>query len=336
MIVCPFADDSWGFSPERILVTPSLGQYGRNRYLRQVFRLSLRCLRNAITPGLKNVKPGDVLWVQNDRKHAAALTGFAEEKGAALVLHMHNSIPAYTSRKVIRELANVRIVCCSNFLKVETQHNFPELKVHRVLLNGADTLLFSPRENAPDSASEGPRAILFVGRLVKEKGVHVLIEAMRLLEQRGVEAQCRVVGSARFGGSRPDKYVRNLQRNTPANVDFLGYKSGPELAQLFRHSCIYAAPAVWDDPFPLAILEALASGLPIVASRRGGMPEAFKDGGGILVDSGSASELADAFQEILSGETLRQRLAQEARASFLKNFTWSKVCQGYRELIDSL
>jgi len=336
VIVCPSADDSWGFVPGRILVTPSLESYGKNRYLRQALRLSLSYLRNAIIPGLKDVKAGDVLWVQNDRKHAAALTGFAKEKGATLVLHMHNSIPTYTSRKVIRELAKARIVCCSNFLKVETERNFSELKVYRVLLNGADAKLFSPRDADSESANDRPKIVLFAGRLVKEKGVHVLIDAMRLLEQRGVAARCRVVGSTGFGGSKPDQYVNALQRNAPANVEFLGYKSGTVLAQLFRDSYIYAAPSVWNDPFPLAILEALASGLPVVASRRGGMPEAFKDGGGVLVNSGSASELADAFQSILNDQSLRQRLADEARASFLKNFTWSTVFQGYREIINSL
>jgi len=335
-IICPSADESWGFSPERVLVTRSLERYGKNRILRQIFRLSLSYLRNALLPGLKNVKAGDVLWVHNDRKHAAALTGFAKENGASLVLHMHNSIPTYTSRKVICELAKVKIVCCSNFLRVETERNFPELKVCRVLLNGADAKLFSPRENAPGAANEAPRQILFAGRLVKEKGVHVLLDAMRELERRGVAARCWVVGSTGFGGSTPDQYVKKLQRNAPASVEFLGYKSGPELAQIFRDSSIYAAPSVWNDPFPLAILEALASGLPVVASRRGGIPEAFIDGGGILVNPDSASALADAFERILSDTTLRKRLAMEARASFLKNFTWTIVGQGYREVINSL
>jgi spore coat protein SA len=335
-IVCPSADESWGFAPERVLVTPSLERYGKNRWIRQGFRLSLSYLRNAIIPGLRDVKAGDVIWVHNDRKHAAALTAFARERHAALILHMHNSIPAYTSRKVIRELASIKIVCCSNFLKVETEQNFPELRPYRVLLNGADAMLFSPCGNAPDAKKDGARSILFVGRLVKRKGAHVLMDAMRQLEQRGVAARCWVVGSTGFGGSKQDGYMRELQRHAPRSVEFLGYKFGPELAQLFRESHIYVAPSVWDDPFPLATLEAMASGLPVVASRRGGLPEAFVNGGGILVNSGSARELADALQRLLSDQLLRQQLAREARASFLKNFTWPAVFQGYREIIDSL
>lgn len=335
-IVCPSADDSWGVSLDRIVIVPSMERYGKNRYLRQAFRQSLTYLRKAIDPGLQDVKRGDVLWVQNDRKHAAALTSLAEEKGATLVLHMHNSIPIYTSKRVIRELAKIKIVCCSNFLKQETEHNFPELRVHRVLLNGADATLFSPREDALNALIAGQGRILFAGRLVKEKGVHVLIDAMRLLEDRGVNARAMVVGSARFGGAKPDDYVRKLHRDAPANVEFLGYKSGADLAQVFRDSHIYAAPSVWNDPFPLAILEALASGVPVVASRRGGIPEAFCDGGGVLVNSGSANELADAFQNILSDQSLRRQLAQDGRASFLKNFTWSTVYQGYQEIIDTL
>jgi spore coat protein SA len=336
-IVAPSADQTWGFASDRVLVTPSLERYGRNRYLRQIYRQSFTFLRDAIIPSLHAVKPGDVLWVQNDRKHAAALAGFAKEKGAALVLHMHNSIPIRTtSRKVIRELAKIKIVCCSNFLKEETERNFPELKAYRVLLNGADAKRFSPRESTHNAATDGPMTVLFAGRLVKEKGIHVLIDAMRLLEQRGVSARCLVVGATRFGGSKPNSYVRGLQRRAPANVEFLGYLPAEDLVQTFRDSHIYTAPSDWNDPFPAAIIEAMASGLPVVASRRGGIPEAFRDGGGILVSSGSAIELADALQNILSDPALQQKLSKEARASFLKNFTWSTICQGYREIIDSL
>jgi len=335
-IVAPSADQTWGFPSDRVLVTPSLERYGKNRYLRQVYRQSLTYLRNAIIPGLQAVKSGDVIWVQNDRKHAAALSGFAKERGAALVLHMHNSIPPYTSGKVIRELAKNKIVCCSNFLKLETERNFPALKAYRVLLNGADAKRFSPREATPDAASDRPKTVLFAGRLVKEKGVHVLIGAMRLLEQRGVAARCLIVGATKFGGSKPNKYVRGIQSNAPANVEFTGYLPAADVVQTFRDAYVYTAPSVWDDPFPAAIIEAMASGLPVVASRRGGMPEAFKDGGGILVNSGSEIELADAFQSILSDPVLQQKLASEARASFLKNFTWSTIRLGYREIIDSL
>ena len=74
--------------------------------------------------------------------------------------------------------------------------------------------------------------------------------------------------------------------------------AGKALAEEFRLANIFCLPATYNDPFPLAILEAMASGLPVVSTKRGGIPEAFVEGGGVLVAPSSARELADAIQKL--------------------------------------
>ena len=87
-------------------------------------------------------------------------------------------------------------------------------------------------------------------------------------------------------------YVRRLKANSPATVRFLAYRSGKALGDLFREADMFCSPSVWEEPFGLVNVEALASGLPVVSTRGGGTREIFAGGGGILVERGSAAELA--------------------------------------------
>ena len=69
----------------------------------------------------------------------------------------------------------------------------------------------------------------------------------------------RLSGSA-FGGSRPTRYVHKLRRIRPSNTELIGYRAGVELADLLRDADIFCCPSIWNDPFPMAILEAMAMG----------------------------------------------------------------------------
>jgi glycosyltransferase involved in cell wall biosynthesis len=83
----------------------------------------------------------------------------------------------------------------------------------------------------------------------------------------------------------------------------------------------------------MAALEAMASGLPVVATNSGGLPEVLAGGGGILVARESASELAQALDSLATDRPLRQRLAHEAYASFQESFTWEAVRRNYQKIV---
>ena len=88
---------------------------------------------------------------------------------------------------------------------------------------------------------------------------------------------------------------------------------------------MFCSPSVWDEPFGLVNVEALASGLPVVSTLGGGASEIFAGGGGILVERRSAAELASALRRLVESPELRTRLGQQGYAAFLERFTWSNA-----------
>lgn len=154
---------------------------------------------------------------------------------------------------------------------------------------------------APEAAP--PADILFLGRLVRSKGVSVLLRAVAEL------AGARLV----IAGDGPDRrrFEAQAQALGIANrVEFLG-TVGPAVREaLFHSSKLFAMPSLWDEPFGIVGLEALAAGLPVVASRVGGIPD-WLTAGGVLVRRGDSGRLANELGSLLADASLRGRLARE-------------------------
>lgn len=333
-VIAPSSDASWDFDPARVRNVPGL--ISNKQFLDKggyalPWTLRLLSLRHIIGPALDNLKAGDTVWIHNRPEFAAALEPMIHARGARLFLHLHNSHLVQWSTRVTTAIYADCYIFVSRFIRDEALEKFPSLGRTTVLANGADHHLFYPSPDAKP-ANAIPR-VLFAGRLVPDKGVHVLIEAMRLLAERNVALEAVIVGGAAFGSSAPTPYVLEMQQKAPANVRFEPYCSSPLLAQKFREADIYCLPSCWNDPQPLSILEAMASGLPIVASRSGGIPEQLGEGGGLLVPRNDAPALADALAHLAGNPHLRAKVGAEGLASFRKNFTWDTVRTSYKEIL---
>jgi spore coat protein SA len=284
--------------------------------------------------GLERLNSGDILWVHNRPESAFALAPLVHAAGARLVLHMHNSHLLEQPAHRIQGAGIDRFVFVSKYLEGESRERFPGIADSTVLYNGADETMFSPPSmGRPDRAVP---QILFASRLVRDKGAHIFLGAMRQLAAAGVKAKGIVVGASHFGGSKTTAYIGELHAMAPPNVELRPYCSGRELAEMFREVDVFCLPSVWQDPFPLAPLEAMACRLPVVATLSGGIPEAFAEGGAILVGRGSVDELAAALRELVTTPERRRELGAAGYVSFHKNFTWGIVRQRYRRIIESL
>jgi len=257
--------------------------------------------------------------------------------GARLVVHLHNSLMVSFPREITSSFRADRLVFCSRYLESEAKAVFPDLGPTAVIHNGADESRFFPKRRYALTGDGGTPVALFAGRLVPEKGAHIFVEAMWLLQARGLRAVGRVIGATGFGTSNPaTAYSRSLKRDAPANIEFGGYRPAEALAEEFRRADIFCSPSIWQEPFGLVNVEAMASGLPVVATRGGGVPEIFAAGGASLVESGSAMQIAAALEKLIRDRVFRRELGNQGHRSFLENFTWRRVHGRYREVLADL
>ncbi len=339
IVACARADSSWGLDHVRPLVLPGLWAYSqiKGRY-RLPWSLRRRMIRRILKPALAVLKPGSVVWVHNRPDYAAAVEPEVRAAGARLVVHLHNSLLTSFPGMIKGPLRADRFVFCSEYLEREARRLHPEVNGTSVIYNGADERRFFPDKEWNDcSAERRAPVVLFAGRLVPEKGAHIFVEAMWLLLARGIRARGRLLGATGFGSTNSrTAYSRSIRRNAPQNIEFGGYQPASALADEFRKADIFCSPSVWEEPFGLVNVEAMASGLPVVSTRGGGVPEVFADGGGVLVQQGSATELASALEGLIRNRVRRRELAMEGYSSFQRNFTWKTAHRRYREVLAGL
>lgn len=197
---------------------------------------------------------------------------------------------------------------------------------------GVDTDLFTParRDAALHRRYAGPngRLLLYVGRLAPEKGLPVLLAAFALLKERLPRVSLVLAGD---GPLRAD-----LERRAPAGVRFAGYVQGVELARLYASADVFAFPST-TETYGNVLLEALASGLPVVAPLAGGLKENLKPGeNGLAALPDNPADTAHCLMEILTRPELAARLARAARSHALGR-SWERalavVPAGYQAVL---
>ena len=337
-IVCPSADDSFQFSRDRVVTLPGLEKYlSFSKVVRSRFLIDFRAafLKRLFREFVEGLTKGDILYVHNRPEFGIVLSELCRNTSHQVVLHMHNSHLLSLPLRYRRRLNVNALAFCSDFLRSESRGLFPQVPKAEVIPNGADESSFFPPRTGVAAGNDKP-VVLFVGRLVPDKGAHVLIEAMRALGKKGVNVSARIIGSVDFGYRSSSNYLTDLKRNKPANVEFGDYVTGKALAQEYRSATIFCTPSVWDEPFGMVNVEAMATKLPVVATKVGGIPEIFREGGGILVEPGSAQQLADAIELLINDPAKRRQLAEEGYNSFQKRYRWPEIHRRYQKLIDSL
>jgi spore coat protein SA len=281
------------------------------------------------------LQQGDIVWCHNQPIFAAALEKEIHLKGAKLVYHCHDGLTGYPLRKAFKLFTPDAYVFVSEYLRQNFLHIFPWLRNTYTLHNGADEALFYPRQ-VRDGIDKTVPTILFVGRLHPVKGVHILLEAMSILQRRKVSAKCKVVGSSFSGGSKVTPYVKQLLKSSPSNVSFVGHRSALDIAEEYRSADILCCPSIWQEAFGMVNIEAMACGIPVVASRVGGIPEIAAGGGILLVEPDSPIELADALQKLIENRGLRAKVAADGLFSFQQQFAWTTINKQYESIVRRL
>jgi glycosyltransferase involved in cell wall biosynthesis len=167
-------------------------------------------------------------------------------------------------------------------------------------------------------------AILFVGRLSVEKGVHTLINAARFITY-----PVRIVGD---GPLR-----RNLEADAPPNVTFLGSIPRDRVIEEMGRARCLVLPSVWYEGFPVTLVEAYSSGLPVIAARLGSLIELVQDGvTGLHFAPNDVKELVDAVERITSNAGFAARLGRAARERYEARFTPERILRDLEAIYHSV
>lgn len=225
-------------------------------------------------------------------------------------------LPRIFERRLIplqREAA--LIVCVSEFVRgCLIQRGFPPEKLE-VIHQGVDV-----EDGRHDDSGTTDPYFLFVGRLVEKKGLVHLIEAMRLIESRGARLRLVVIGDGSLSGTLKER------AKAVKGVSFHGWLSNPAVRGLMRGATAVCVPSVTaasgdSEGLPTVVLEAMAEGVPVVASRHPGIGEAVEhERTGFLVPPSNPAALADALQRLAAAPEIGHRMGRNARMAVLEKF----------------
>jgi glycosyltransferase involved in cell wall biosynthesis len=221
--------------------------------------------------------------------------------------------------------ANVAI---SNFMAQHLGEKLGRPPSDFVLIpNGANERVF--RAPARTGARDGS-TFLFAGRLTKEKGLFVLLDAIAKLVRDGRDVRVKLAGR----GPDEENLKRAIdERKLVDNFSLMGKLSQPELAEFFDTGTALVLPSLFQEPAPLIIVEAALCGLPAIASNLGGIPEIIENGiSGLLFKPGSADDLANKIALLLDDPTLVERLGNGVRNKAMSSYRIEKMIERYLKL----
>ena len=220
-------------------------------------------------------------------------------------------------------------------------YKMPEEKIN-VIYNGVDVEKFKPLPNKGEirqklGLREDSRIILCVGRLYHRKGLSTLLRAVPKVASTFDDVKFIVAGKGLKG---EEKELSNLATSLKVKdfVTFTGYFPDEALPNLYAASDIFVLPALYEN-FPFAILESQASGLPVISTRVGGIPEYVTEGkNGLLIDPGDHEQLASAMITLLSDTDLAAKLGEAGRKLVEEKFAWplitGQVIETYRKVLE--
>jgi glycosyltransferase involved in cell wall biosynthesis len=152
-------------------------------------------------------------------------------------------------------------------------------------------------------------SVLFTGRLTTDKGVDVLIEAMRIVVTKRKDITLRIIGD---GPERVRYEQLCVDYGLQNNIYFIGYVENKEITKYLDECSIFVMPSTYEEPFGLSGIEALFVGRPVIGSKIGGIPEWLNNLGGRLVEPGNPLELAEKILLLLSSKQQLKKLSLTA------------------------
>ena len=224
---------------------------------------------------------------------------------------------------------STEVIVNSNYMKNELQRLFglPFEKIN-VVPNGVNLNLYSGVERDYEFrrkyAADNEKIILFVGRLVYEKGIQNLISAMPKVLNSYHDAKLVVAGK---GGMMDELKAQVNAMGISQKVYFTGYLNSKDVTKMYKCADVAVFPSTY-EPFGIVALEGMLSGTPIVVSDIGGLNEIVEHGvNGMKSYTGNSNSLADSILNLLFDPALCYNIAKKAKQKVKDNYNWAKIAQ---------
>ncbi len=247
--------------------------------------------------------------------------------GRKVVLHQHNKgmsgdVDRWPYRWLLPLVYNkVKVALLSRYLYPDIERVVRREDV-MVCPNGIQAVV----ESEVDHVSSSVPRLLFLSNLLRDKGVLTLLDALKILKDKGCRFVCDFVGS-----ETRDMDSRSFAREAGARgldgiAVYHGRKYGKEKDVYFRNADIFVFPTFYSNEcMPLVILEAMEYGLPVVSTGVGGIRDEVEDGrNGLVVEPRDAEGLAAAVERLINDATLRINMGKEGRSMFERRFTMDR------------
>ncbi|WP_209125530.1 glycosyltransferase family 4 protein [Alkalihalobacillus sp. BA299] len=282
----------------------------------------------------------DIIQVYNRPK---AILHFKEvAPNSKLILSLHNDV--LREEKVAYELGKKVIETCdhifaiSQYIKQELMNRFPEAgDKTTVVYSGVNLNDYSPiwsshiqpiRQHYREKYGvENKKVILFAGRLCKSKGPHILIQAMRSLIKKHPDAVLVIAGGKWFSDNTINHYVYylyQLAKPLKEKVIFTKFIPAQEIPKFFLIADIFVCSSQWEEPLARVHYEAMAAGLPIITTNRGGNTEVITHlkNGYVIDDYNVPKQFADAIDYYLCNPNVALQFAKNGRLLVEENFQY--------------
>lgn len=270
--------------------------------------------------------------------------GNAKKYAGRYYYHLHNEVTSdYGCRAVM--LQSRKVLGVSRYID-RTFSDFlgeiPEEKLD-VLRNGVDLSRFGSLKSKQEAAhlrdkfaiATSDQVILFTGRLNQEKGIKELLEAFKKINQPNTKLV--IVGGHFYASGMVSPYEKELRRLADSlgkQVIFTGFIDYEKMPAIYSMADVAAIPSIWDDPAPLTIIESMASGLPLVTTDSGGIPEYVTQECACIIkrDQQLVDHLAEALEKLLNNPIIRKKMATASR----KNAEKMNLNQYYADFVEEI
>lgn len=271
------------------------------------------------------------------------------------LLSMHNEM--FHSEKISAEVARSclerveRVITVSQFIADGIAYLFPEYQHKLQVVYAGVNLEQFPSRWVPEIAErrlellaanglEDRLIALSVGRLSDKKGPHVLISAMPQLLSKHPSTVLLLVGSKWYGTNEENSYVQALKQQAQSlgdSVRFTGFIPPSEMPQYFLLGDLFICASQWQEPLARVHYEAMATGLPIITTMRGGNSEVIlpEKNGLLVTDYQKPAAFADKIDYLLTNPNQAEQMGRAGRYLAEKRFYWYRVASNILQLLEA-